>query len=49
MHDSYPDIPVSIASSVENAIHLQKSTTFDIIGSDYRMPETNGTGFDPVK
>jgi DNA-binding NtrC family response regulator len=40
-----PDISVSLASSVENALKLLATTTFDVIISDYQMPGTNGIGF----
>lgn len=40
-----PDISVSIASSVEYALQILESTTFDVIVSDYQMPGTDGIGF----
>jgi DNA-binding NtrC family response regulator len=40
-----PDISVSTASSVEKALTLLDSTTFDVIISDYQMPGTDGIGF----
>jgi DNA-binding NtrC family response regulator len=40
-----PDISVSVASSVENALILLKSSSFDVIVSDYQMPGTDGIGF----
>jgi CheY-like chemotaxis protein len=40
-----PDISVSIASSVDNAIKLLDSSSFDVIVSDYQMPGTDGIGF----
>jgi PAS domain S-box-containing protein len=40
-----PDISVSIASSVENALILLDSSPFDVIISDYQMPGTDGIGF----
>jgi DNA-binding NtrC family response regulator len=40
-----PDISVSLAGSVENALKLLATSTFDVIISDYQMPGTNGIGF----
>jgi CheY-like chemotaxis protein len=40
-----PDISVSIASSVENALKLLDTTSFDVIISDYQMPGTDGIDF----
>jgi DNA-binding NtrC family response regulator len=40
-----PDISVSVAGSVENALILLKSSSFDVIVSDYQMPGTDGIGF----
>ena len=40
-----PDISVSTASSVEKALTLLDSTTFDVIISDYQMTGTDGIGF----
>jgi len=40
-----PDISVSLASSVENALNLLDATSFDVIISDYQMPGTDGIGF----
>jgi CheY-like chemotaxis protein len=40
-----PDISVSVASSVENALSLLASSSFDVIVSDYQMPGTDGIGF----
>ena len=40
-----PDISVSTASSVEKALTLLDSTSFDVIISDYQMPGTDGIGF----
>jgi DNA-binding NtrC family response regulator len=40
-----PDISVSIASSVENAMKLIETLSFDVIISDYQMPGTDGIGF----
>jgi DNA-binding response OmpR family regulator len=39
------DISVSIAVSVENALHLLDTFSFDVIISDYQMPGTDGIGF----
>lgn len=39
------DISVSVSSSVENALTLLETTTFDVIISDYQMPGTDGIGF----
>jgi len=43
--DRRPDISVSVASSVENALKLIEATSFDVIISDYQMPGTDGIGF----
>jgi len=43
--DRRPDISVSVASSVENALKLIESSSFDVIISDYQMPGTDGIGF----
>jgi CheY-like chemotaxis protein len=40
-----PDISVSVASSVENALKLMDASPFDVIVSDYQMPGTDGIGF----
>ena len=40
-----PDISVSVASSVENALKLIETTSYDVIVSDYQMPGTDGIGF----
>ncbi len=40
-----PDISVSTASSVENALNLLASSSFDVIVSDFQMPGTDGIGF----
>ena len=40
-----PDIFVSVASSVENALELIETLSFDVIISDYQMPGTDGIGF----
>jgi DNA-binding NtrC family response regulator len=40
-----PDISVSVASSVENALKLIEASSFDVIVSDYQMPGTDGIGF----
>jgi DNA-binding NtrC family response regulator len=40
-----PDISVSVASSVENALKLIETSSFDVIVSDYQMPGTDGIGF----
>jgi len=40
-----PDISVSDASSVENALQILKSTPFDGIVSIFQMPGTDGIGF----
>jgi len=40
-----PDISVSIASSVENALKLIDTTPYDVILSDYQMPGMDGIGF----
>ncbi len=40
-----PDISVSIASTVENALILIDSFPFDVIISDYQMPGTDGIAF----
>jgi DNA-binding NtrC family response regulator len=40
-----PDISVSVASSVENALKLIDMSSFDVIISDYQMPGTDGIGF----
>jgi len=40
-----PDISVSVASSVENALKLMETSTFDVIVSDYQMPGADGVGF----
>lgn len=40
-----PDISVSLASSVENALKLLATTSFDVIISDYQLPGTDGIGF----
>jgi len=39
------DIFVSVASSVENALKLIETLSFDVIISDYQMPGTDGIGF----
>jgi DNA-binding NtrC family response regulator len=39
------DISVSLAVSVENALHLLDTFSFDVIISDYQMPGTDGIGF----
>jgi DNA-binding NtrC family response regulator len=39
------DIFVSVASSVENALKLIDTLSFDVIISDYQMPGTDGIGF----
>lgn len=44
-HERFPDISVSVASSVENALKLMDSSSFDVIVSDYQMPGTDGIGF----
>jgi DNA-binding response OmpR family regulator len=36
---------VSLASSVENALKLIETLSFDVIVSDYQMPGTDGIGF----
>jgi CheY-like chemotaxis protein len=43
--ERHPDISVSIASSVEDALTILDSTSFDVIVSDYEMPGTDGIGF----
>jgi DNA-binding NtrC family response regulator len=40
-----PDISVSAASSVENALQLLKYPPFDLIVTGYLVPGTNGIGF----
>ena len=40
-----PDIFVSTASSVDQALTLLDSLAFDVIISDYQMPGTDGIGF----
>jgi DNA-binding NarL/FixJ family response regulator len=40
-----PDISVSVASSVEGALSLLSTSSFDVIISDYQMPGTDGIGF----
>jgi CheY-like chemotaxis protein len=40
-----PDISVSIASSVENALKLMETMLYDVVISDYQMPGTDGIGF----
>lgn len=40
-----PDISVSVASSVENALKLIDTSSYDVIISDYQMPGTDGIGF----
>jgi len=39
------DISVTIARSVDEALHHLESSVFDVIISDYQMPGTNGIGF----
>ena len=39
------DISVSVSSSVEDALTLLETTSFDVIISDYQMPGTDGIGF----
>lgn len=39
------DISVSVSSSVEYALTLLETTSFDVIISDYQMPGTDGMGF----
>jgi DNA-binding NtrC family response regulator len=39
------DIFVSVASTVENALKLIETLSFDVIISDYQMPGTDGIGF----
>ena len=40
-----PDISVSVASSVDNALKLMDTSSYDVIISDYQMPGTDGIGF----
>ena len=39
------DISVSVSSSVDDALTLLETTSFDVIISDYQMPGTDGIGF----
>lgn len=43
--ERHPDISVSIASSVENALKLMDRVSYDVVVSDYQMPGTDGIGF----
>jgi DNA-binding NtrC family response regulator len=43
--ERHSDISVSISSSVEHALTLLETTSFDVIISDYQMPGTDGIGF----
>jgi DNA-binding NtrC family response regulator len=40
-----PDISVSLASSVKNALEVIDTFHFDVIISDHQMPGTDGIGF----
>ena len=43
--ERHPDISVSTASSVDQAMTLLASSEFDVIVSDYQMPGTDGIAF----
>jgi DNA-binding NtrC family response regulator len=43
--ERHQDICVSVASSVENALKLIETLSFDVIISDYQMPGIDGIGF----
>jgi CheY-like chemotaxis protein len=43
--ERHPDISVSIASCVKDALELMETQSYDVVVSDYQMPGMNGIAF----